>query len=55
MEIQVKQVCNGGRKVLEKMTLTETEREMLEGFVKFYDIEKVGSEKESNGKRESKL
>ncbi|KAK5072783.1 hypothetical protein LTR51_005424 [Lithohypha guttulata] len=41
MEIQVKQVCNGGRQALKKMTLTEAEREMLEKFVKFYNLEDV--------------
>ena len=56
MEIQVKQVCNGGGRVLEKMTLTEAERGMLEGFVKFYRIEDFEtSKKENKGRRDSKL
>ena len=57
MEIQVKKVCNGGRKVLEGMTLTETEREMLEGFVKFYCVEDFEAEGKGgvDGKRQSKL
>ena len=50
MEIQVKQVCNGGKTVLEKMTLTDAEREMLDGFVRFHDVEEVVKQK-----RESKL
>ena len=50
MEIQVKQVCNGGREVLDRMTLTDAEREMLEGFVRFHDVEEVVKQK-----RESKL
>lgn len=41
MEIQVKQVCNGGGAVLKHMTLTDAEREMLTAFVKFYDIEEI--------------
>ena len=44
MEIQVKQVCNGGEEALKKMTLAQPEREMLEKFVRFHDIEKVGEE-----------
>ena len=36
------------------MTLTEPERGVLEGFVRFYDVEKVVEEK-GKGKRESKL
>ena len=51
MEIQVKQVCNGGRGVLEKMTLTDAERSMLAGFVRFYDVERVAEGKD----REAKL
>lgn len=51
MEIQVKQVCNGGHGALEKMTLTEAERSMLAGFVRFYDVERVA---EGKG-REAKL
>ena len=41
MEIQVKQICNDGKKVLEKMVLTDQERTMLEDFVRFYDVEEV--------------
>ena len=44
MEIQVKQVCNGGKAALEKMTLTDTERKMLERFVRFHDVEKVAKQ-----------
>ena len=51
MEIQVKQVCNGGQAALEKMTLTDMESDMLKRFVRFYDVEKVMKEQ----KRESKL
>ena len=54
MEIQVKQVCNGGKEVLDGMTLADSERQMLEGFVKFYNVEDVAGGKEG-GKRESKL
>jgi acetoacetyl-CoA synthetase len=39
MEIQVKQVCNGGQSALDKMTLTELERSMLQKFVRFHDVE----------------
>jgi acetoacetyl-CoA synthetase len=52
MEIQVKQVCNGGREALDKMTLTDLERGLLEKFVQFHDVEKVA---EGESKRESKL
>ncbi len=55
MEIQVKQVCNGGGDVLKKMTLTQAEREMLERFVKFYHVEEVEREGQGKVKRESKL
>ena len=41
MEIQVKQVCNGGGEVLKKMTLTDAERTMLKKFEKFYHVEEV--------------
>ena len=41
MEIQVKQVCNGGCEVLKKMTLTDAERTMLQKFEKFYHVEEV--------------
>lgn len=51
MEIQVKQVCNGGRAALDKMTLTDAERGMLETFVRFYDVERVAE----NRGREAKL
>lgn len=51
MEIQVKKVCNGGSEVLKKMTLTESERDMLKPFVKFYHVEEVVKQ----NKRSSKL
>lgn len=51
MEIQVKQVCNGGQAALDKMTLTDAERGMLETFVRFYDVERVAE----NKAREAKL
>ena len=44
MEIQVKQVCNNGSDVLKKMTLSDAERQMLQKFTKFYDIEEVGQD-----------
>ena len=53
MEIQVKQVCNGGKKALEKMVLTDQERTMLEDFVRFYDVEEVVKGKKEG--RKSKL
>ena len=53
MEIQVKQVCNGGQGALDKMTLTDTERTMLQNFVKFYDVEEVV--RENKGGRRAKL
>ncbi len=36
---------------MDKMTLTDTERDMLKKFVKFHDVEKVAQEQ----KKESKL
>lgn len=51
MEIQVKQVCNEGAKVLEKMTLSDSERELLTAFVKFHDVEDIVKQH----KRRSKL
>lgn len=53
MEIQVKQICNNGQKALDKMTLTDAERSMLQDFVRFYDVEKVMESKGNN--RSSKL
>lgn len=41
MEIQVKQVCNNGGDVLKKMTLSDAEREMLQKFTKFHNVEEV--------------
>lgn len=51
MEIQVKKVCNGGGEVLKKMTLTDSERDMLKPFEKFYHVEDVVKQ----NKRSSKL
>lgn len=50
MEIQVKQVCNGGKVALDKMTLTDAERGMLNDYVRFHDVDEVVRQK-----RESKL
>lgn len=47
MEIQVKKVCNGGKGVLDTMTLTDLERGMLDRFVGFYEVEKVEVGRES--------
>lgn len=56
MEIQVKQVCNGGTGALEKMTLTDYERGLLQGFVRFYEVEKVeGGGELAETDRSSKL
>lgn len=41
MEIQVKQVCNNGQEVLKKMTLSDAERDMLQKFAIFHDVEEV--------------
>ena len=53
----MKQICNGGEKALEKMTLTDLERGMLRDFVRFYDVEKIveGTEKGKRVRRELKL
>lgn len=56
MEIQSRQVCNGGGEVLKQMTLTDLERGLLEKFERFYHVEKVMEEKEKGkASRESKL
>ena len=51
MEIQVKQVCNNGVDVLKKMTLSNVEREMLQKFAKFHDVENA----EKQGAQKAKL
>lgn len=53
MEIQVKQICNGGQAVLDKMTLSEPERDMLRKFVRFHDIEEA--EKRASAGTKAKL
>ena len=54
-EVQVKQICNGGQKVLDGMTLAEAEREALREFVRFFDVENVVEGQGGMGASRAKL
>lgn len=55
MEIQSRQVCNGGGEVLKKMTLTDLERGLLEKFERFYHVEEIVRGQQETSPRQSKL
>ena len=41
MEVQVKQICNGGKSALDRMKVADGERRVLQSFVPFYEVERV--------------